>query len=833
MTSLILSSPLRGFALALDEVPDPVFAQKMLGDGVAVDPTGDCLHAPCDGTVISVHASRHAVTLRADEGAEILMHIGIDTVALGGAGFRTHVSEGQRVLRGDPLVSFDLDALLPQARAVVTPILLTNPEQFRIARRETGKAVGVGEALFFVEPLEAAVAGAALAQGEVCSVDLLVPMIHGIHARPAARIAECARGFIAEATLAKGDKTGSARSPVALLALGVRCQDEITLRTEGPDAPEALRALVELISSGMGESAEAAAPAQPAPPAPELPALPAGWLGGVTAAPGLAIGKVRWLRHVEREIPTYSDDPVKEVQRLNAALADLGQRLADRAQGEHGSVAQAHLALLEDPELRVATDRGLAQGHSADFAWRSAMRAQADVMRATGDRRLAERADDFLDLERQVLALLAGEEPEARLDLPEDTLLLAEDLLPSHVMALDLAKVRGFATMRGGPTSHVAILAGGMNLPALVALGDNLRALEDGALVILDAGRGAINPAPDEAALTQARDTIAAEATRRAAALAAAGELARTACGTRIEAFANLGSAQDAQVAMAHGAEGSGLLRTEFLFLESATAPDEDQQAAQYQAIADAMQGRPVIVRLMDIGGDKPAPFLPMAPEENPALGLRGIRVGLDRPDLLRSRLRGILKVQPLGQCRIMVPMVASLAELRAVRGALDAARAEMGITETIPLGIMVETPAAAVTADLLAAEADFLSVGSNDLTQYVLAMDRGNPAVAPGIDGLHPAILRLIGQTCQGAAQHNRWVGVCGGLASDPLAVPILLGLGITELSSTPAQVPAIKAAIRAVTLEACRTLAAEALALSDAAQVRALARSFQEKLA
>jgi phosphoenolpyruvate-protein kinase (PTS system EI component) len=224
--------------------------------------------------------------------------------------------------------------------------------------------------------------------------------------------------------------------------------------------------------------------------------LPAGWLGGVTAAQGLAIGKVRWLRHVEREIPTYSDDPVKEVQRLNAALADLGQRLADRAQGEHGSVAQAHLALLEDPELRVATDRGLAQGHSADFAWRSAMRAQADVMRATGDRRLAERADDFLDLERQVLALLAGEEPEARLDLPEDTLLLAEDLLPSHVMALDLAKVRGFATMRGGPTSHVAILAGGMNLPALVALGDSLRTLEDGALVILDAGRGGINPAP-------------------------------------------------------------------------------------------------------------------------------------------------------------------------------------------------------------------------------------------------------------------------------------------------------------------------------------------------
>jgi phosphocarrier protein FPr/phosphocarrier protein len=830
VTSLILSSPLRGYALDLEEVPDPVFAQKMLGDGVAVDPTGDCLHAPCDGIIVSVHASRHAVTLRADEGAEILMHIGIDTVAMGGTGFRVHVAEGQRVLRGDPLVSFDLALLLPKAHAVVTPILLTNSEQFRISRRDTGKAVSVGEALFFIEPLDAVMAGVAQAHGEVCSLDVIVPMTHGIHARPAARIAECARAFVADATLAKGDKSGSARSPVAMLALGVRCQDTITVRTQGPDAPEALRALVDLISSGMGESAGHTPPVAPVPVA---PTLPDGWLGGVVAAPGLAIGRVHWLRHVEREIAQFASDPAAEAARLEAALSALTQRLSARSQGEQASIAEAHLALLNDPDLRVATDASLASGHSADFAWRAAMRTQAEAMRATGDRRLAERADDFLDLERQILSLLAGEEPDAPLNLPEDTVLLAEDLLPSHVMALDLAKVRGFATLRGGPTSHVAILAGGMGLPALVAMGEGLRALEDGALVILDASGGAINPAPDAGALDKAHAAMAAEAVRRAQALAAAGELARTACGVRIEAFANLGSRQDAEAAVANGAEGSGLLRTEFLFLESHAAPDEDQQAAQYQAIADAMQGRPVIVRLMDIGGDKPAPFLPMAPEENPALGLRGIRVGLDRPDLLRTQLRAILKVHPLGQCRIMVPMIASLAELREVRRHLNEVRAEMGVQDTIPLGIMVETPAAAVTADLLAQEADFLSVGSNDLTQYTLAMDRGNPAVAAGIDGLHPAILRLIAQACQGAARHGRWVGVCGGLASDPLAVPILLGLGVTELSSTPAQVPAIKAAIRAVTLAQCRELADGVLALADAAQVRALARSFQEKLA
>ena len=261
----------------------------------------------------------------------------------------------------------------------------------------------------------------------------------------------------------------------------------------------------------------------------------------------------------------------------------------------------------------------------------------------------------------------------------------------------------------------------------------------------------------------------------------------------------------------------------------SPTAPDEDEQAAQYQAIADGLGGRPLIVRTLDAGGDKPMPYLPIPHEENPALGLRGVRVGLWRPQMLMTQLRAILRVAPVGQCKIMVPMVASPDELAAVRRMLEEARRDMGVATPVQLGVMIETPAAAVTADLIAEQADFLSIGTNDLTQYVLARDRGNPAVAADIDGLHPAVLRLIRQTCEAGQAKGRWVGVCGGLAGDMAAAPILVGLGVTELSASPAVLPDLKALLRGLTLETCRDLAARALACSSVDEVRALADDFR----
>jgi multiphosphoryl transfer protein len=342
---------------------------------------------------------------------------------------------------------------------------------------------------------------------------------------------------------------------------------------------------------------------------------------------------------------------------------------------------------------------------------------------------------------------------------------------------------------------------------------------------VLDAEGGSLYVDPDRTRLESVRNQLAGRAQRQAAELLAAQRECRTADGVRIEVFANVGSVAEAQAAVRNGAEGCGLLRTEFLFLDRQQPPDEAEQAEEYQKIASAFGGRPLILRTLDIGGDKPIPYLPLPHEDNPALGLRGVRTSLWNPDLLRVQLRAVLAVRPCDQCRILLPMITDPAEIRAVRAMLGEAAREAGHRDPVSVGAMIETPAAAILADRIAAEADFLSIGTNDLTQYTLAMDRGHPELAARLDGLHPAVLRLIARSVEGGQAHRRLVAVCGGLASDPLAVPVLIGLGVEELSAVPSAVPRIKATVRSVSMDACRKLAREALEQESADAVRALA--------
>lgn len=836
MSNLVLSSPLKGWIAPLDETPDAVFAERMLGDGLAIDPLGSTLHAPCDARVIAVHGTRHAVTLRADNGAEILMHVGLETVGLGGEGFEVHVKDGQAVKTGDKLISFDLDLLSQRAKSLITPVVITNADAFQIVRREQDHAAAVGDFLMELAPVGGAGAVLAIAEGEVAR-EVVVPLQHGIHARPAARIAESARKFAAEVALVAVNRRASAKSPVGVMSLAVRHGDRISVVASGPDADFAVAAIAELIEGGMGESAALPPTAAPAAVVEAVRAAPPsepGLLRGVMAAPGLAIGQA--VRFVSSDIVVTEAGAGAGHERaaLEDALVQVRAKIeksAAKGDTARKAILGAHLAFLEDPELTASAHRLIADGKSAGFAWRRAVGGYVEALRGLGDRRLAERVDDLIDLERQVLRALSGEEDEARA-LPPGAILLADELLPSQLMGVEAGQVAGFCTAKGGPTSHVAILAAAMGIPAIVAAGPGVLDVTEGAALILDAEDGSLRVGPDAAQLAAAQTAIAARHERKAAAKAAAHQESRTADGTRIEVFGNVGSLNDALAAAANGAEGSGLLRTEFLFLERETPPDEDEQARQYQAIASALDGRPLIIRTLDVGGDKAAPYLPIPAEENPALGLRGVRVSLWRPHLLKTQLRAILRVKPLGQCRIMVPMIASLDELRAVRAVLEEAKREMGITERVELGVMIETPAAAVTADLIAAEADFLSIGTNDLTQYVLAMDRGNPELAARIDALHPAVLRMIDQTCKGAARHQRWVGVCGGLASDLVAVPVLVGLGVTELSATAATVPEVKALVRTLDVEACRALARQALDQASPEAVRDLCKAFHQKV-
>ncbi|MDG2523537.1 phosphoenolpyruvate--protein phosphotransferase [Caulobacter segnis] len=832
MADIVLLAPLKGWIAPLDETPDAVFAERMMGDGVAIDPTDGVLHAPCDGEVVNIHRARHAVTVRSRDGVEVLMHLGLETVALEGEGFTVHVAEGQAVKAAQPLVTFDLDLLAQRAKSLITPVVVTNGEAFAISTRQLNREVEVGEPLLVLRRAGGGGAAEAAPGGPVASRGLTVPLAHGLHARPAARIAAIAKGFEAEVFISALNRRTSARSPVGIMSLAVRHGDQITVSAEGADAEDAVFAVAGLIEGGMGEAAAAPAPEVVAPPKPKAAPAPVdGALRGVTASPGLAIGRAVPLASREIAVEEQGHGAELEGDALSAALASVRARTEDNAQSGDAArraILSAHAAFLDDPELIAAARRLTDAGKSAGFAWRKAVGGYVDVLKSLGDRRMAERVDDLLDLERQVLLTLAGEDPEGTLDLPPDAILLADEMLPSQLMALKPGQAAGFCTARGGPTSHVAILAAAMGLPAIVAAGEGVLSVTKGTALILDADAGLLRIAPDARALEAAQMTLATRQQRRAAAQAAAKEACRMSDGTRIEVFANVGSLKDAEAAVAAGAEGSGLLRTEFLFLERETPPDEAEQARQYQAIASALEGRPLVIRTLDIGADKPAPYLPMPAEENPALGLRGVRIGLWRPAILKTQLRAILSVQPLGQCKIMLPMISGVDELRAVRALLDEVKRELGVTETVELGVMVETPAAAVMADVLAAEADFLSIGTNDLTQYVLAMDRGNPELAARIDALDPAVLRLIAQTTAGARKHGRWVGVCGGLASDLAAAPILIGLGVTELSATAAVVPELKALIRTLDRAACRALAEEALAQATAEDVRGLASQF-----
>jgi phosphocarrier protein FPr/phosphocarrier protein len=613
------------------------------------------------------------------------------------------------------------------------------------------------------------------------------------------------------------------------MTLGLAHGDAAQVSAAGADAEDALAAVSELIAGGMGENRVIEPPAPLKPVAPDAPRD--GLLRGVTAAPGLAIGVAARLTRPQIVVTEPGAGVAQERAALAEALAQVAARICEARASDPDPTRQAilaaHASFLEDPTLAAEAARLIGEGKSAGFAWRAAIGGFVDALKGLADRRIAERVDDLADLERRVLAALAGDDS-VDPQIPAGAILLADELLPSQLMAVPSGRLAGICTSGGGPTSHVAILAAAMGVPALVAVGGGLAAVNEGATLILDADAATLQVSPDARALEAAQGRLASRATRREQARAAARDPAKLADGTPLPVLANLGSLGDAKAAAAGGAEGSGLLRTEFLFLERETAPNEDEQLASYQAIADALDGRPLVIRLLDIGGDKPVAYLPSRGEENPALGVRGVRLLVRSPSLLRAQLRAILRVEAGGRCSIMIPMVARLSELRAVRAALDEARASLKISRRVDLGVMIETPAAAMVADQLAREADFLSIGTNDLTQYALAMDRGRPELAAEVDGLDPAVLRLIRRTCEGGASQALWTSVCGGLAGDPAAIPILIGLGVSKLSMTTAAIPEAKALIRTLSPDACRKLATAALDAQSADEVRALSDAF-----
>ncbi|MEF9386680.1 phosphoenolpyruvate--protein phosphotransferase [Ralstonia solanacearum species complex bacterium KE056] len=659
----------------------------------------------------------------------------------------------------------------------------------------------------------------------------------GLHARPAAQWVETARRFAARMQVRHGAETADAKNLVALLQLGLAAGAALTLSAEGPDARAALTALQHTIRSLTAqERAQAARDTQAArtrqiargwQPAADLPAI-----GGIGASPGLAIGIVHVVQPGVSAVPDHPVPLAAGGDLLDRALADTRAELAALARdtaarlGEaEAGIFKAQTELLGDTDLMTLTCQAMVEGHGVAWSWHHAVERLAERLAALGNPLLAARAADLRDVGRRVLGHLDPALRGTAQALPDGPcILVAQDLSPSDTAALDTRRIAGIVTAQGGPTSHTAILTRTLGIPAVVAAGPAVLDVASGTQAIVDGSSGQLYLDPDAAAVASAEAWLREDAARAQREQAERGLPARTRDGHAVEIAANVNLPAQAIEAITLGAEGVGLMRTEFLFLERDHAPDEDAQHEVYAAMLAALGGRPLIVRTLDIGGDKQVPYLNLPKEENPFLGVRGARLLLRRPDLLEPQLRALYRAAcGGGPLSIMFPMITSLDEVIALRAACERIRAELD-APAVPLGIMVEVPAAALLADQLAEHVDFFSIGTNDLTQYTLAIDRQHPDLAAEADSLHPAVLRLIQLTVQGAARRGRWVGVCGGLAGDPFGALLLTGLGVHELSMSPRDIPAVKARLRDAHVGQLTELAGQALACASAEDVRAL---------
>jgi phosphoenolpyruvate-protein phosphotransferase len=656
---------------------------------------------------------------------------------------------------------------------------------------------------------------------------------HGLHARPAKILAQLAKSFDGDIRVRIVDGAVGAvsvKSLSKLLSLGARRGQVLEFVAEPAIASDALPALLAAVQEGLGEEVEPlpAASAQAAvvdlEPALSAP-LAGSQIQAIAAAPGIAIGPAHVQVLQPFDYPLRGESSSIERQRLQASLADVRrdiQGLIERSQAKAiREIFITHQEMLDDPELTDDVDTRLKQGESAEAAWMSVIEAAAKQQESLQDALLAERAADLRDIGRRVLAQLCGVETVQ--EPSEPYILVMDEVGPSDVARLDPARVAGILTARGGATAHSAIVARALGIPALVGAGPAVLLLAAGTPLLLDGQRGRLHVDADAATLQRATVERDTREQRLQAASAQRHQPALTRDGHAVEVFANIGESAGVASAVEQGAEGIGLLRTELIFMAHPQAPDEATQEAEYRRVLDGLGGRPLVVRTLDVGGDKPLPYWPIAEEENPFLGVRGIRLTLQRPQIMEAQLRALLRSADNRALRIMFPMVGSVDEWRAARDMTERLRLEIPVAD-LQLGIMIEVPSAALLAPVLAKEVDFFSVGTNDLTQYTLAIDRGHPTLSAQADGLHPAVLQLIDITVRAAHAHGKWVGVCGELAADPLAVPVLIGLGVDELSVSARSIPEVKARVREFSLSQAQNLAQQALAVGSPAEVRAL---------
>ena len=646
----------------------------------------------------------------------------------------------------------------------------------------------------------------------------IVRVHEGLHARPATRFVKLAKGFESDVEIIKDGKAVSAKSSVKLMLLAVKENQEVTVRANGADAIEALEALIGYLENpkaGLEEEEPAAnadtpeAPAALAPRAAAPAAIEEAGLRGVAASEGVAIGPA--FAHFPPEIAAQGctlkqDEIAGEIERFRGAVATVQARM-DRAlaqdslsAGDRGIIA-ALRDIAADDSLTGEAEALIRDASDAVSATIPAASTIAADFSKVDDHYLNARADDVQAVGRQICLALLGQDDVSLETIPQGAILIADDIGAWDLARAPLKRIGGVVCGHGGATSHIAIIARSHGIPAVLGLGDRINALRTARDVALDGNSGRVVIDPDAATRADFTARVEAAARERAGLTAFKAVTPKRADGTIIEVAANLGSLEEIEAAVEAGAMGVGLFRTELLFMRHMHLPSEDMQAETYAALAKAFAPYPVIVRTLDIGGDKPIAGIDFPEEENPFLGWRGIRMCLDRPDIFKRQLRALLRAAVQGNVKVMLPMVSDVAEVRQTRVLIEECAAELK-AEGVPhaafdLGVMIETPAAVLIAPALAREVSFFSIGTNDLTQYIMAADRLNPTVAKLNDVSNPAVMSAIEMTAKAGVAAGIMVGMCGEAAGRPDLIPAFVGMGLTELSMSPASIQRAKKTI------------------------------------
>ena len=664
---------------------------------------------------------------------------------------------------------------------------------------------------------------------EALSKEFVLQNPLGIHARPAAKIVQLAASADADVWLEKEGQRVRADSINQVAMLSARYGDTVTLHAKGSGAALALKEFQALYDDNFGDSlAEVNGE--------KLQEITSNSEGGIAASHGMAVAPALWFESAFTE-PVHQpiDDPHVELARLKDALntskdeLNTLQKEASKAlSAEQADIFTAHSLILEDPELLDQVEAHIRSDNTyAERAWYKAVTGFAERYRQLDDPYMQARANDVVDVGKRVMRVLTGEEV-VSFNPPDPVILLANDLLPSQTASLPKDKVLGIITEQGGATSHAAIIARSLGIPAVVGAQSAVRHIENGDLVALDGASGRVWHNPSDEEVSKLKELSLKEEQKKIEAIQSAQAPAVTADGITLSIKANIASPADAHQALENGADGVGLFRTEFLFFDREEAPTEEEQVTLYTDAAKALKGSVLTVRTLDVGGDKPLPYLQAMEEDNPFLGVRGVRLSLMHADVFRVQIKALLRVSDEYPIAIMFPMVSHTGQLDEIYAVVEEAKQELrdegkAFDEHPKLGIMVEVPAAVALADSLAQRVQFFSLGTNDLAQYVMAADRGNRYVSDLSDALQPAVLKMIKDTVTAGNAAGIPVSICGELGGNVNALPVLLGLGLTELSMSAPLIPIVKKRIRELRVDECRRIAEEALGLADAKRVAA----------